>query len=77
MWALLSLRSLYSFVAIALAKLRFLDKAVALVLAWIGVKLCVEYFGQTIDTTASLGVVTATLASGVAASLLFPEKEES
>lgn len=73
MWALVSLRSLYSFVAVAMAKLRFLDKAVALVLAWVGFKLCAEFFGLNISTTLSLGVVAATLISGVAASFVFPE----
>ena len=75
MWALLSLRSLYSFVAVAMSQLRFLDKAVAIVLAWISVKLGAEYFGQDISTGISLGIVASTLAIGVAASFLLPAPE--
>ena len=76
MWALLSLRSLYAFVAVALGKLQFLDKAIALVLAWISIKLFGEYFGFEISTAFSLGVVATTLGAGIGASLLFPPKEE-
>ena len=72
MWALLSLRSLYSFVAIAMSKLRFLDKSIAVVLAWVGIKLCAEYAGTDISTAISLTVVAGTLATGVAASFLLP-----
>lgn len=75
MWALLSLRSLYAFVAVAIGKLPYLDKSIALVLAWISVKLFAEFFGYEISTPLSLGVVASTLGIGVAASLLFPPKE--
>lgn len=76
MWALLSLRSLYTFVAVAMGKLQFLDKSIALVLAWVSVKLFAEYFGFEIGTALSLGVVASTLGVGVGASLLFPRKDE-
>ena len=76
MWALISLRSLYAFVAVAMSKLHFLDKSVALVLAWIGFKLVAEYLGSDISTTISLGIVASTLGIGVAASFLFPRKLE-
>jgi len=39
MWALLSLRSLYAFVAVAMGRLVYLDKSIALVLAWVSFKL--------------------------------------
>lgn len=77
MWALLSLRSLYSFVAVAIGKLHYLDKAIALVLAWVSFKLFGEYFGLEISTQLSLGVVASTLGIGVGASLLFPQKEKA
>ena len=64
MLALLSLRSLYSFVAVAMKKLHLLDKSIALVLAWVSFKLCAEYFGLEISTPLSLGVVASTLGVG-------------
>lgn len=76
MWALLSLRSLYTFVAVAMGKLHYLDKSIAAVLAWISIKLFAEFFGFDISTALSLGVVASTLGAGVGASLLFPPKEE-
>lgn len=36
LWAILSLRALYGFVASAMSDLRFLDKSVALVLGFVG-----------------------------------------
>jgi predicted tellurium resistance membrane protein TerC len=76
MWALLSLRSLYAFVAVAMGRLVYLDKSIALVLAWVSFKLIGEYFGLEISTPLSLGVVASTLGAGVGVSLLFPPKEE-
>lgn len=76
MWALLSLRSLYAFVAVAMGRLVYLDKSIALVLAWVSFKLIGEYFGLEISTPLSLGVVASTLGAGVGISLLFPPTEE-
>jgi predicted tellurium resistance membrane protein TerC len=42
MFAIASLRALYGLVATVLAELRFLEKAIAVVLAWIGVKMIIE-----------------------------------
>ena len=70
MAAIASLRALYGFVATALGNLRFLDKAVAAVLAWVGGKMIFEFFsGVEVSTALSLGVVVACLAVGVGASL--------
>lgn len=78
MFALLSLRALFVFVAEVVAKLEYLQTAVALVLGFIGAKLCVEVgLDIEIPTVASLGVVAGLLGGGVAASLLLPSKEES
>lgn len=74
MWALLSLRSLFAFVAVALGKLPYLDKAIAVVLAWVSLKLGLEFAGYNISTPLSLGVVATTLSLGVAASLALPKK---
>lgn len=42
MFAIASLRALYGLVATVLAELRFLEKAIAIVLAWIGAKMIIE-----------------------------------
>ena len=72
-FAILSLRGLYSFVAEFMAKLHYLEKAVALVLGFIGVKIIAEFGGVVIPTSASLAVVATVLSAGVGASLLLPE----
>jgi len=73
LFAILSLRSLYSFVSTIMSELRFLDKAVALVLAFIGGKMVAEFGGVEVPTDVSLMVVGALLGGGVGASLLLPE----
>lgn len=45
MFAIASLRALYGLVANVLAELRFLEKAIAIVLAWIGAKMIIEARG--------------------------------
>lgn len=42
MFAIASLRALYGLVATVLSELRFLEKAIAVVLAWIGAKMIIE-----------------------------------
>ena len=77
MAAIASLRSLYGFVATALGDLAYLDKAVAVVLGWVGAKMVYEFVsGDEIATSVSLGVVAAALAIGVGASYAFPPKKE-
>lgn len=77
MFAILSLRALYGFVNTIMSELRYLDKAVALVLGFIGAKMLADFGGYHVPTLASLGVVITTLAGGVAASLWLPAKAES
>ncbi len=77
MAAILSLRALYSFVATVLSKLRFLDKSVAAALAWIGIKMILDFVGVHVSTEASLGVVATSIGAGVAASLWYPGPEKS
>jgi len=72
LFAILSLRGLYTFVSTFMSKMRFLDKAVALVLGFVGFKILAEFGGLKVPTDMSLGVVAAILASGVGASLLLP-----
>lgn len=72
LFAILSLRGLYSFVATFMKELRYLDKAVALVLGFVGVKILADFGGYHISTGASLGVVAGILGLGVGTSLLLP-----
>ena len=74
MAAIASLRARYGFVATVLGDLRYLDKAVAGVLGWVGVKMIGEYAtGVDVPTGASLGLIGLLLGAGVGASLWLPE----
>jgi len=75
MFAIMGLRSLYIILSKAASELKYLEKAVAVVLGFIGGKLIAEYFGVAISTELSLGVVITMLGAGVAASIL--DKEDS
>ncbi|DBB18490.1 TPA: hypothetical protein ACH3X3_000131 [Trebouxia sp. C0006] len=77
MFAILSLRALYGFVNTIMSELKYLDKAVALVLGFIGAKMVADFGGYHVPTITSLGVVVTTLAGGVAASLWLPGKAGS
>lgn len=74
-FAILSLRSVYFFMATVMTQLRYLDKAVAVVLGFIGAKMLAEVFDFHIATDVSLIIVAAVLGGGVAASILNPLKE--
>jgi TerC family integral membrane protein len=76
MFAILSLRALYGFVSTAMSELRFLDKAVATVLGFIGAKMVAEFGDVHVPTDVSLLVVGLVLGGGVGASLLLPEPRE-
>lgn len=69
MMAILSLRSLFQFVAVAMTNLKYLDKSVAGVLGFIGAKMVADFGGIHVDTRTSLLVVATILGGGVAASL--------
>lgn len=73
LFAILSLRSFYGFVSIILARLRYLDKSVAVVLGFIGFKMVADFLGFHLSTDASLFIVAFVLGCGVLASTLFPE----
>jgi TerC family integral membrane protein len=77
MFAIFSLRSLYSFVSTVMTELRYLDKAVALVLAFIGGKMLLEFADLKVPTDVSLLVVGLLLGGGVAASMLLPEDKDA
>ncbi|KAL4438500.1 hypothetical protein ABPG77_000148 [Micractinium sp. CCAP 211/92] len=72
LFAILSLRGLYSFVSTFMKELRYLDKAVALVLGFVGVKILADFGGYHVPTGVSLGVVAGILGFGVGTSLLLP-----
>ena len=55
---------------------QYLDKSVALVLAFIGAKMIAEFAGVEVATDVSLLVVGLVLGGGVAASLLLPDEEK-
>jgi TerC family integral membrane protein len=73
LFAIVSLRAVYKFVSGMMTDLKYLDKALAFVLAFIGLKLVGEFFGAEVPTAASLGIVGGALATGVAASLWLPD----
>ncbi|KAG5177832.1 integral membrane protein TerC family-domain-containing protein [Tribonema minus] len=68
-FAILNLRSLYTVLSTAVGDLVYLRPAVALVLAFVGLKLGAEYFSVTVDTVLSLGIISTILAGGVGLSL--------
>ena len=77
MFAILTLRSLFTVVAGAMGELRFLEKAVGFVLGFVGAKMILDFTDVVhISTSVSLGVVAASLAAGVGLSLALPEPEE-
>ena len=83
MFAILGLRTLYFVLEALKAYLVHLEKAVIVLLFFIAFKLALSatnhmfHHGWDISPNASLVVVLVVLAAGVAASFLFPEKEEA
>merc|ERR1740133_850493 len=72
--AVVGLRSLYQLLSIAVSDLVYLEKAVAIVLGFVGVKLGAEVLGVEVSSALSLGVIVATLGGGVGLSLLASEE---
>jgi tellurite resistance protein TerC len=76
-FAILGLRSLYFVLAAAKRVLVHLEKAVIVILAFIGVKMLIGAFDIVhIPAMISLAIVGSLLAGGIIASVLFPVKEE-
>jgi tellurite resistance protein TerC len=73
-FAILGLRSLFFLIAALVQKLRFLKLGVAVILAFIGVKILLDHF-YPIPLAASLGVLAGILLTTGVASVLFPEKK--
>ncbi len=73
-----ALRSLFPLVAGAMGELKYLEKAVALVLGFIGAKMVADVaFDVHVSTTVSLAVVVAALTAGVGLSLALPDAQKS
>lgn len=77
-FAILGLRSMYFLLVAAKEYLCHLEKAVVVILAYIGVKLLLESFSIVhISPTVSLAIVLGFLFVGIAASFVFPEQVEA
>jgi tellurite resistance protein TerC len=74
-FAILGLRALYFLLANVVDKFHLLKYGLAIVLAFVGVKMLITYFDIHIDTILSLGVVGAVLTTTIVLSLVFPKKE--
>ena len=74
-FAILGLRSLFFLIAALVQKLRFLKLGVAVILAFIGVKILLDHFYK-IPLAASLGVLAGVLLMTALASVMFPEKKQ-
>jgi tellurite resistance protein TerC len=70
-FALMGLRALFVLVEILIAKFRFMDETLAVVLGLVGVKLLIEEWVH-LSPVASLGIVLTAFALGIGASLLYP-----
>lgn len=68
--AVLGLRSLYQLLSVAVSDLVYLEKAVALVLGFVGLKLGAEVAGIEVSSAVSLGIIVSTLSGGVLLSLV-------
>ena len=73
-FALLGLRALFVLVEALMKRFRYLDETIAVVLALVGVKLLIEDFYK-IGPVASLGIVAASFAIGIAASLIADKRD--
>jgi len=63
--AVVGLRSLYQLLSVAVSDLVYLEKAVALVLGFVGLKLGLEVAGVEVSSALSLTVILSTLCGGV------------
>jgi len=75
--AVVGLRSLYQILSVAVTDLIYLEKAVALVLGFVGLKLGAEVAGFEISSAVSLGVIMSTLVGGIVLSKLAEGTEDA
>jgi predicted tellurium resistance membrane protein TerC len=76
-FAILGLRSLYTLVAKAVSDLPYLRPAVALVLAFIGLKMILEFFDIHIPIGLSLLIVVSLLVGGILLSIYKNNKKNA
>lgn len=74
--AILGLRSMYFLISNMLSKFRFINYSLVIILAFVGVKMILSH-NYEIPEWLSLGVIFGSLAGGVVASILIPQKEET
>ena len=74
--AVVGLRSLYQLLSVAVSDLVYLEKAVAIVLGFVGLKLGAEVARYEVSSAISLGVIVTTLGGGIALSSLASAAEE-
>ena len=74
-FAILGLRALYFVLAQVMQRFHLLHYGLAVVLAFIGVKMIIEIWHITLPITLSLGIVLGVLALSVVASLLIKRKD--
>jgi tellurite resistance protein TerC len=74
--AILGLRSMYFLVSRMLAKFRFINYSLVIILAFVGLKMLGEDFVH-VPEWISLTLIVVSLASGILSSLLIPEKQSS
>jgi tellurite resistance protein TerC len=80
MFAILGLRSVYIVLERLLPMFRFLERAISIILVFIGVKILIRHEwlgGIHIGEAISLGIVIALLLGSVVLSKIFPAKEEA
>jgi tellurite resistance protein TerC len=73
-FALLGLRALFVLVEALIRRFRYIDETIAVVLALVGVKLLIEHWVK-IGPVASLAMVGAAFAAGIAASLIADRRD--
>lgn len=74
--AILGLRSLYQVLSVAVQDLVYLEKAVAVVLGFVGVKLGLEVFGVEVSSLLSLAVILGLLGLGIGLSIYAQNEED-
>ncbi|MGI9547210.1 MAG: TerC family protein [Flavobacteriaceae bacterium] len=73
--AILGLRSMYFLVSRMLAKFRYIHYSLAVILAFVGVKMLSSGYWH-MDEWISLAIILVSLAAGIATSLIIPQKVE-
>jgi tellurite resistance protein TerC len=74
--AILGLRALYFVVAHAMGELEYLDKGLAIVLAYLGVKTFAGFFGLEVPTLWNMAIVLGTIGLFIVLSLVYKDKGE-